>query len=390
MNIRTTGIPALLAAVLALQACELVKSETPLSSSIAGPIAGVEITPPQPMQPASGAKIRTGGPPVTLVVQNASSNGVRPLSYRYEVARDAGFGDVVFMKNGVAPGGNGHTSLPLGDTLPSDTTYYWRSMAEDGANASSFSSARTFQVVDPPVLHAPVPLSPIDNFRVGSLSPTLRVSNAPRSGDVQAVRYDFEVSPSPSFGVTVASGTVDEENGSTEYRVEDGLNFDLTYFWRARAQEATVTGPWSNAGQFQTPVPTAPPGGGGGGSGGGGPINCSGAGSGVPSAAEGEALIACVKSQLQARGVNLSGSCGAFEITLRVAWLLRDRGARIELYDGTSCNGHSHDIILFMPSGVSVDMLTGAGGENGPAWQVHHELIPGAPHVFPWNPDGEP
>ena len=41
-----------------------------------------------------------------------------------------------------------------------------------------------------------------------------------------------------------------------------------------------------------------------------------------------------------------------------------------------------------MPAGVSVDILVGAGGANGPSWQVHHELIPGAPHVFPWNPDG--
>ena len=76
------------------------------------------------------------------------------------------------------------------------------------------------------------------------------------------------------------------------------------------------------------------------------------------------------------------------ELGPRVAWLLRDRGARLELYNGTSCNGHSHDIILFMPAGVSVDILVGAGGANGPSWQVHHELIPGAPHVFPWNPDG--
>jgi hypothetical protein len=228
MNIRTTGVPALLAAMLALQACELVKSETPLSPSIAGPMAGVEIIPPQPMQPASGAKIRTGGPPVTLVVQNASTNGVRPLSYTYEVARDAGFGDVVFSKDGVTPGSDGHTSLPIDNPLPSNMTYFWRSMAKDGANESSFSSARTFQVVDPPVLHAPNPQSPVDNLRVGSLTPTLRVSNAPRSGDVQAVRYDFEVATGPGFGGIVASGTVDEQGGSTEYTLETGLNFNQT------------------------------------------------------------------------------------------------------------------------------------------------------------------
>ncbi|HUF47341.1 MAG TPA: hypothetical protein VMM93_05950, partial [Vicinamibacterales bacterium] len=362
MNYRTIGVPTLLAAACLLQACEQVKSETPMSPSIAGPIAGVEITPPEPVQPTPGARLRTNGPPVTLVVQNASTNGVRPLSYAYEVGLDAAFSDVVLSAKGVAPGPNGQTSFQVPEALVSGRAYFWRARAEDGANASSFSSARNFLVVDPPVLFAPVPLAPIDGTRVGSITPTLRVANAGRTGDVQAVFYAFQVSTSSGFESIVASGIADEEPVSTQASLDASLEFNRTYFWRARAHESTTESPWSNAAVFLTPLGTAPSGGGSGGGGGGGSLPPGTpcplpSGSGPPNAAEGTALVACIKSDLVNRGFNLSGTCGAFEITLRVTWALRDRGARLELWPGTSCNGYSHDIVLFMPSGESVDIL---------------------------------
>ena len=42
--------------------------------------------------------------PVTLVVENASTNGQRPLTYLFEVATDTGFTNQVFVREGVTPG----------------------------------------------------------------------------------------------------------------------------------------------------------------------------------------------------------------------------------------------------------------------------------------------
>src|SRR4051794_33708060 len=110
--------PAVLAGVLAavsLSGCAVEKSSNPLSPTVAGPIAGVNVTAPTPMLPATGAQIAVDQQPVTLTVQNAATSGVRPLSYRFEVATDAGFTTVVFSKTGVTPGENGRTSVKLSD-----------------------------------------------------------------------------------------------------------------------------------------------------------------------------------------------------------------------------------------------------------------------------------
>ena len=45
--------------------------------------------------------------PITLLLENAGTNGQRPLSYLVEVASDANFASKVFAKDGVAPGNGG-------------------------------------------------------------------------------------------------------------------------------------------------------------------------------------------------------------------------------------------------------------------------------------------
>ena len=70
-------------------ACEAKKSSNPLSPSVAGPIAGVSITTPQLIEPTNGVKYKESQQPIKLVVGNATTNGVRTLSYMFEVAADA-------------------------------------------------------------------------------------------------------------------------------------------------------------------------------------------------------------------------------------------------------------------------------------------------------------
>jgi len=96
-------------------------------------------------------------------------------------------------------------------------------------------------------------------------------------------------------------------------------------------------------------------------------------------------LVASVKADLVARGVNLTGPCGAFEITKRVAWALRDEGfglvAKNPGQNGCDANGERYAIdALMLRNGQTFDLLVNSGGEerngvpvpgtgNGPAWQ---------------------
>jgi hypothetical protein len=77
------------------------------------------------------------------------------------------------------------------------------------------------------------------------------------------------------------------------------------------------------------------------------------------------ALVAQIKSDLEAQGVDLSGSCGGFEITKRVAWALAGEGAGLS--SGNDCNGYKDDIIMYT-DGYNYDILSGTGTANGPQW----------------------
>src|SRR6478735_1163721 len=96
-----------------LASCERSKSENPLSPSIAGPIAGVTIDQPKPVEPASSSQIAVDQQPVTLTIQNASTTGVRPLTYTFEIATDPTFSAKIFSQTGIEPGADGRTKLKL-------------------------------------------------------------------------------------------------------------------------------------------------------------------------------------------------------------------------------------------------------------------------------------
>ncbi len=80
-------------------------------------------------------------------------------------------------------------------------------------------------------------------------------------------------------------------------------------------------------------------------------------------------VVAHVKADLVARGVSLSGTCGAFEVTKRVAWTLRASGwGLIAKPSGENCQGYAGDKLV-SSTGRFVDLLIDQGGANTPAWQ---------------------
>lgn len=261
---RLTVATALVSAVSILSGCDqaIQKSSNPTSPLIAGPIAGVGITAPGLSQPSGGARFAADQQPVTLVVKNSTTNGERSVYYAFEVSADQSFSTLLVSQDGVAPGTAGFTSFKLPSALAADRTYYWRSQARDGANNSDYSGVTSFVVYTPVVLQAPVLVSPINSERVGNRTPDLTWNNAARTGAAGAVSYNLQVATDEGFSGVIASWSAAEGSSRTISGVPTTLSYDARYYWRVRAVEATVTGPWSSAQSFlapSTPPPTPPP-----------------------------------------------------------------------------------------------------------------------------------
>ena len=264
-----------LAVMLTLSACAASKSANPLSPSVAGPIPGVAITAPKVVSPASGSQVAVSDQPITLKVQNATTNGVRPLYYSFQVASDSGFSHMVFSVGEIKPGTDGSTSTTISDTLGAEQTYYWRAQALDGANTGPYTASASFAVYTPVVINPPTPVSPTGGTTVTTTTPTLVVTNATHTGPAGAITYTFQLAQDQAFTTGLVSGSVAEATNQTQFTPGSALAYSTTFYWRARAADPSHTGAWSQTESFVTPV--APSTGGGGGGGGGG---CGGGGGG--------------------------------------------------------------------------------------------------------------
>lgn len=345
-------------------ACEITKTETPLSPSVAGPIAGVEISAPKVLEPASGAVIPGDRQPLTLLLENASSNGQRPLSYTFEVATDGGFSSLSYAKDGVTPGENGRTSFTLPTPLGTGRNYFWRAKAQDGANSGPYSASVAFNLFTPVTFDKPVLVSPVGNAKVTTITPELVFNNAPRAGSPGTVSYVIEVASNSAFAGILSAWTMTEQGGSTRFTTPSGLPYGTQLYWRARAFESSI-GPWSDTATFTTPAPPVTGGGGGGGGTGGGGASCTNVTSQL-------GIVQCRRSQVNgtmdagqlitflrnvASDLNKAGTWGAGY------GLLRKSG-------GGNCGGYSCDIIC-RGNGTSQqwwDVLLDSDGVQTPVW----------------------
>ena len=348
-----------LCAVLISVACEATKSSNPLSPTVAGPIPGVEITPPTLLEPQQGFRFRESQQPIRLLIENASTSGVRPLSYVFEVSSDREFGTIVFARSGVPPGENGRTSVQL-DRLALGRAYYWRARAQDGANTGSFASAQ-FEVLPSPVLRAPAPLSPGNNEQVADRRPALRVRNSERNSAVGTVRYAFVVARDQAFTQIVAAGNAGEGGGESAWNVDVDLDFGGIFYWRARATDGETTSDWNTTQVFRAPGAPAP-----------GPSPGPPPPSGGPCVSSNpEAIVACERqkfgrmssSQLVTFLRQVARSLNANGISGRPFGVLRKTS-------GHNCGGYSCDIVCAgQGSGQSQwDVLADADGSQVPTW----------------------
>jgi len=357
---------AIAAMGVASAGCESTKSSNPLSPTVAGPIPGVNISPPRLLEPGQGWELETAKQPLTLLIENANSNGVRPLFYVFEVAVDANFKNIVFTQPNVPQGPNGRTSLRLPQRLASGRTYFWRARAQDGANTGPYTAAVSFQIVVPVVIRAPELVSPVRGEIIPRRNPEFVLRNAATSGPAGAITYHLEAARDGAFTRMVASVAFGEDGGSTtRERVGVLLPAGISIYWRVRASDPKTQGPWSSTQRFRTAAAAPPPGGGGGGS-----DECS------PTPTEPLPILKCNRSKYpdnwsksdmlsflkrSARDFNSRGvSGGPFGILRKTS--------------GNQCGGYSCDI-LCVGQGKSQKQYDVLIDEDRPTW--------GSPKVYP-------
>jgi hypothetical protein len=361
MTRRPSKFQALLPAALmcTLVACQAKKSENPLSPSVAGPIAGVNISEPHLLEPTQGFKFKENQQPIKLVIENSVTSGVRPVTYIFEVASDSNFSNKVFARSGVAQG-DGRTSVQI-DALELGRPYYWRARADDGANSSTFASAG-FEVLPRAVLTVPSAASPVNNAALTDRRPTLRINNSTHNSAVGDVSYFFVVSKDQAFTQIAATG-IAREGGVTQWTVDRDLDYAWTYYWRVRATDGEITTDWATTASFKTPAAPAPTGGGGG-------------GGGIPPGApcdsqNPQSIVECERAKYghmshgqmldmlraTARSLNRNGISGA------PFGILRKNG-------GNNCSGYSCDVLCSgQGSGQRQwDVIGDIEGSQWPGW----------------------
>lgn len=366
---RFTPYVALLLALVILGACERAKSANPLSADVAGPIPGVSITAPKPLEPVTGQQLVNNGQPQTLLIENAGSSGQRELWLQVEVASDVGFQQLTHHADRVSLGANGRTSYRLPEPLGAGHTYYWRARAKDGANTGPYSAVAHFSVIDPVVIETPTPMEPQGQLTTNR--PTFVVRNGRVTGPAGDVLYRFEIGTSTTAPPAAVVTTVPGSNGTTSISLGD-LPYDRTLFWRVTATDGSTASSPSNILSFKTaaapapppppvPLPTPPP---GPGVGGGGPLPGGGGGR-TPDPAPGQRLplpnmLYVVEQVASARPDLLRNSCqehgGSWAFMDAVVDTLRTYDTRWG-YNGK--RGNAND-----PSMDVIDYHYGAGPDH--------------------------
>ena len=370
MTRRRVAAFAPIAALILLAGCEHTKSANPLSPTIAGPIPGVEISQPRLLEPGQGVKFKDKQQPITLLIENASTSGVRPLVYAFQIAVDAGFTNIVFSRQDVPPGEGGRTSLKLQDKLALGRTYYWRAWAYDGANTGPMAASYSFDVYPPVVINPPSLVSPANGSTLTTLGPGLIVQNSARSGPAGNVRYFYQVATSQTFSSVVASNANQPENlnGQTIW-APGGLSYNTTYYWRVSATDGEAGSDWSGVWTFKTPASAPAP----------APTPIPPGGSCSSLASNPEAVVACRRSQYGARvsPAEAPGLLASIANDLNTGTSSSFYGLLIKT-SGNNCGGIACDIICardgsnhwdVFSDGPDANQIPPYSGTAAPVWR---------------------
>jgi len=230
--------------------------------TLSGTYFRVEGSPTEPSlnSPENGSDVEAFTP--VLTVNNASDPNDDKITYEFELYADPGLTLLEASSGRLAPGA-GVTGWTVPFMLTENRVYSWRARAFDGWLYGPWMAPASFRVNivnDPPT--APVPTSPVDNGIVSTLLPALTIDNA-SDPDSLDLTYNFDLALDPDFTQLIASEKgVFAGPGMTSWQVPASLAENVTYYWRAQADDWLITGPWSATSRFfvntVNNAPTAP------------------------------------------------------------------------------------------------------------------------------------
>ena len=221
-------------------------NDAPSAPAVTVPADGSTVALPDPVITASGAIDPEGD----------------PLSYGFELDTTPTFDSPDLLQSVPIAETGGTASWPVAG-LSDNTVYYVRAMASDGAADSPWSAVGSFFVNtgnDAPT--APQLANPSDGAGVKEFQPVLSVRNA-ADPDGDPLAYDFELYADAGLTTLLASATALPEGPSvTSWSTPVALAENSRYYWRARAFDGELHGPWMPAASFMintvNDAPSAP------------------------------------------------------------------------------------------------------------------------------------
>ncbi|MBN2123094.1 MAG: hypothetical protein JW821_02270, partial [Deltaproteobacteria bacterium] len=181
-----------------------------------------------------------------LSVNNGFDADGDTLSYCFEICRDEAFQDGIASAEGVHEGLR-TTQWQVSAPLEENTFYWWRVRASDGIFCSAWCTGRFFANRENEIPSAPGILYPPDRAHVSASMPALEIANG-ADPDLDPLTYEFQVFSDPTATRLVWARDLvpGDPGGTTSCVVEEALDDNAFFYWRARAlDEEGAAGPWS-------------------------------------------------------------------------------------------------------------------------------------------------